>query len=112
MKNKSMTIFYEVHNNLYVNLTNRCPCACVFCLRQTRDKMEASDSLWLLHEPSMEEIIAASKKFDMSKYNEIVFCGFGEPTEAADRLIETAKYIKAKFNKKIRLNTNGLGNLT
>lgn len=111
MANKAMTIFYEVHDNLYVNLTNKCPCACVFCLRQTRDHMEESDSLWLEHEPSMEEIYAEAEKFDMSKYNEIVFCGFGEPTEAIDKLLETAKFLKEKYNKKIRINTNGLGNL-
>ena len=108
---KAMTVFYEVHDNLYVNLTNKCPCACVFCLRQTRDHMEESDVLWLEHDPSMEEIIEESKKFDMSKYNEIVFCGFGEPTEAIDNLLKTAKYIKDNFGKKIRINTNGLGNL-
>ena len=52
-----MTIFYKVRNNLYVNLTNRCPCACTFCLRQTRDHMENSGSLWLDHEPSFEEVL-------------------------------------------------------
>ena len=46
---KEMTIFYEVHNNIYVNLTNKCPCACTFCLRQTRDHMENSHVLWLEH---------------------------------------------------------------
>ena len=36
--NKGMNILYQVHNNLYVNLTNRCPCACTFCLRQTMEQ--------------------------------------------------------------------------
>ena len=53
-----MTIFYEVHGGLYVNLTNRCPCSCTFCLRQTRDHMENSGPLWLEHEPTAEEIDA------------------------------------------------------
>ena len=26
--------------NIYVNMTNRCPCSCVFCLRQTKEMME------------------------------------------------------------------------
>ena len=52
---KAMTILYEVHGNLYVNLTNKCPCACTFCLRQTRDHMEESDSLWLEHDTTYEE---------------------------------------------------------
>lgn len=108
---RSMTILYEVHKNLYVNLTNRCSSACVFCLRQTRDHMEDSGSLWLDHEPSYEEIIRDFDNFDMNKYNEVVFCGFGEPTERIDILLQVAEYIKKKWNKPIRLNTNGQGNL-
>lgn len=108
---KAMTIFYEVHGNLYVNLTNKCPCSCTFCLRQNRDHMEESASLWLEHEPTYEEAIEEIKKFDIEKYGEIVFCGFGEPTEALDVLLKLAKYIKDNFNKPIRINTNGLGNL-
>ena len=106
-----MTILYEVHNNLYVNLTNKCPCSCTFCLRQTRDHMENSGTLWLEHEPSTEEIIAEFESFDMNKYSELVFCGFGEPTERIDVLLEIAKYAKDKFNIKTRINTNGFGNL-
>lgn len=108
---KSMTILYEVHKNLYVNLTNKCPCACTFCLRQTRDHMEESDSLWLEHTPSFLEVQKEFEKFDMSRYEEVVFCGFGEPTEALDTLLATAKYIKETFGKQIRINTNGLGSL-
>ena len=109
--NKSMTILYKVHNNLYVNLTNRCSSACTFCLRQTRDHMEDSDSLWLEHEPSAEEVKEAFNNFDVSGFDEIVFCGFGEPTERFDDLIEIARFIKKQFNKPIRINTNGQGDL-
>lgn len=111
MREKAMTILYEVHGNLYVNLTNRCPCACTFCLRQTRETMEDSGVLWLEHAPSIEEVLAEFEKFDMEKYEEVVFCGFGEPTEALDVLLETAKFVKERYGKKIRINTNGLGNL-
>lgn len=111
MKHKAMTILYEYGRNLYVNLTNQCPCACTFCLRQTRDRMENSDSLWLSHTPSFDEVKAEFEKFHMEKYEEVVFCGFGEPTEALDVLLETARFIKKHFGKKIRINTNGLGNL-
>lgn len=105
------TILYEVHNNLYVNLTNKCPCACTFCLRQTRDHMENSGSLWLEHTPTLEEVLAEFDKFNLDKYGELVFCGFGEPTEALDVLLETARFVKEKYNKPIRINTNGLGDL-
>lgn len=29
-----MTIVYPVGKGLYVNMTNRCPCACEFCIRK------------------------------------------------------------------------------
>lgn len=108
---KAMTILYEVRNNLYVNLTNKCPCACTFCLRQTRDHMDKSGVLWLEHEVTIDELITEMKKYDMNQYDEIVFCGFGEPTEALEVLVKGAKYIKTHYNKPIRINTNGLGNL-
>lgn len=105
-----MEILYKVHNNLYVNLTNRCPYSCTFCLRQTMDRIGESDRLWLEREPSYEEVIAEFSKFDMSQYNEVVFCGFGEPTEAFDILIKVAKYVKDTYNMPTRINTNGAGN--
>ena len=106
-----MVILYEVYDNLYVNLTNKCPCACTFCLRQTRDEMNHSGSLWLEREPGVEEVKAEFDKFDMQKYKEVVFCGFGEPTERLEDLLEIAAFVKEKFNKQIRINTNGLSDL-
>ncbi len=108
---KVMTIVYKVHNNLYVNLTNRCSCSCVFCLRQNRDHMEESDSLWLDHEPTLQEVKDAFAKEDMSQYEEVVFCGFGEPTERMDVLLEVATFVKENYQKPIRINTNGQANL-
>lgn len=106
-----MEILYKVHNNLYVNLTNKCPCACTFCLRQNMDHVGESKSLWLEREPSAEEVIAEFAKFDMSRFNEVVFCGFGEPTESFEVLKKVAAFVKETYHMPIRLNTNGLGNL-
>lgn len=106
-----MVILYEAYGNLYINMTNRCPCACTFCLRQTRDEMEGSGSLWLEREPTVEEIKAEFDKFDVEEYGEIVFCGFGEPTERLDDMLEVCRFIRANFDKKIRINTNGLCDL-
>lgn len=106
-----MEILYKVHNNLYVNLTNQCPCACTFCLRQTMDRIGESDRLWLDHEPSFDEVVEAFRKFDVAQFDEIVFCGFGEPTMAFPMLKKVAKYVKDTFDKPVRVNTNGLGNL-
>ncbi len=106
-----MEILYKVHNNLYVNLTNRCPYSCTFCLRQTMDRIGESDRLWLEKEPTYEDVVAEFSKFNMDEYEEVVFCGFGEPTEAFDILIKVAAFVKERFGKPIRINTNGVGNL-
>jgi radical SAM enzyme (TIGR04100 family) len=106
-----MTITYEGRNSLYVNITNRCPCACTFCLRHNKDHVFASDSLWLEREPTVEEICASIDARDLDKYDEVVFCGYGEPTERLDDLLKVAEYIKSKRNIKIRINTNGLADL-
>lgn len=104
-------ILYKVHDNLYVNLTNRCPCACTFCLRQTMDRVGESDSLWLKEEPDFRTVKAAFERLDLSEYNEVVFCGFGEPTERLELLLQVARYVKDAYQKPVRLNTNGLGDL-
>lgn len=100
-----------IKKNIYVNLTNRCPCACTFCLRTTK-KMAETNSLWLQKEPTIEEVIAEFESIDISLYDEIIFCGFGEPTERLDAIIEISKYIKKiNSNMPTRINTNGLGDL-
>lgn len=109
---KAMNIFYEVGNNLYVNLTNKCPCNCTFCIRNHADGAYGSESLWLEHEPSVEEILADMKKLDIAKYEEIVFCGYGEPTCRLDALTSAAGNLKAlPYCPPLRINTNGLGDL-
>ncbi len=109
---KAMTISYEVGNNLYLNFTNKCPCACTFCIRNHADGAYGSDSLWLDHEPTMEEIFADLNKRDMVKYSEVVFCGYGEPTCRLNAVIAVANELKARPNRPIlRINTNGLGDL-
>ena len=100
-----------IKNNIYVNLTNRCPCSCTFCLRQTKEMTE-QNNLWLKREPSVDEVIAEFEKLDISKYNEVIFCGFGEPTERLDDIILIAKYLKKRRSEIfIRINSNGLSDL-
>ena len=94
-----------------MNVTNRCPCACTFCLRQNGESVYGSDSLWLEREPTVKEVCDSIDTWDLNKYNEVVFCGYGEPTERLDDLLEVAKYIKSKSDIKIRINTNGLADL-
>ncbi len=106
-----MTVAYRGGSNLYINLTNRCSCACTFCIRQKCDAVGLADTLWLDHDPSAEEAIEAIAKFEPESYDEIVFCGFGEPTEALDVLLEVASEIKSRWDKPTRLDTNGQGSL-
>lgn len=106
-----MTITYIVRNGVYINLTNRCTNRCKFCIRNNGEGAYGSNSLWLEHEPNTEEIIADFEKYDMNKYDEIVYCGYGEPTIRLDVLLESAKILKEKYNKSIRINTNGQANL-
>ncbi len=103
-----MTIFYEFDGKLYANITNKCPCACVFCIRRNGDGVGSSDSLWLDHEPDFEEIAEAFDRFDKTGLSELVFCGYGEPMMRAEILLKTAEYVKEKTDMKIRINTNGL----
>lgn len=103
-----MTIFYKFDGQMYINITNGCPCDCVFCLRNNSDSVRDNDSLWLEHEPSFEEITAAFDAFDRTGCTDAIFCGYGEPTVRADILVKTAEYIKQHSDMRIRLNTNGL----
>ena len=111
MASTSEEILYVYKDKVYLNITNKCPCACTFCLRQTMDHVGNSGGLWLEHEPTPDEIKDAMRRMDMSKYEEVVFCGFGEPTERLDVLLETAKFVKDNWNLPTRINTNGLGDL-
>ncbi len=106
-----MTITYEGGSSLYINMTNRCPCACTFCLRQNKDHVFDCDSLWLEREPTVKEVCESIDTRELSKYGEAVFCGYGEPTERLYDLLRVAEYIKSKSDIKIRINTNGLSDL-
>lgn len=108
---KAMNISYEIGNKLYLNITNKCPCNCTFCIRNNGDGAYGSDPLWLEHQPTIDEVIANLKTRDLDSYAEIIFCGYGEPTCELEILKTTAAYIRSVSKTPIRLNTNGLGNL-
>lgn len=110
---KGMTILYKVHNNLYVNMTNKCPCSCVFCLRQNMDTVSQIDTrpLWLIEEPTVQQVKDEFSKYNMDEFNEVVFCGYGEPTERLYDVLEVAKFVKDTYQKPTRINTNGMCNL-
>ena len=105
-----MTVTYESGENLYINLTNRCPNSCDFCVRTECEKHYGD--LWLEREPTVEEVVEELKGRDLSQYKNLVFCGFGEPTERLDALLAIAAAVKAYSPRTvIRLNTNGQASL-
>lgn len=107
-----MTILYELGNNLYVNLTNRCPCRCTFCIRGSSKGVGTGEDLWLAHEPGFDEVIRAFEEKQLSAYRAVVFCGYGEPLERIDLVLAVCKYLKEKDpDCIIRINTNGLSDL-
>ncbi len=103
-------ILYTYHGNVYFNITNRCDCNCVFCVRKEKDALGSAEEMWHAADPSFAEIRSAVDAFDFSGHTEAVFCGYGEPTCAYDNLIATARYMKERHPQvRLRLNTNGLG---
>ncbi len=108
MNEQKDAILYTYYNNVYLNITNACPCSCEFCIRRTTDCVGSSGSLWLSHNPTLEDVKAAIDSFDFSGFSEAVFCGYGEPTSSFDVLIGAAQYLRS-IDIKTRLNTNGLG---
>lgn len=104
-----MIITYEVGSGLYVNSTNRCSNACEFCVRSTVESYYGD--LWLKREPTVDEICESIFARDLSKYTELVFCGYGEPTERIDDILAVAKRVKACSDLPIRINTNGQGSM-
>ncbi len=104
-------VVYDYCTGLYINMTNKCPCRCDFCIRNMTDSLGGADSLWLEEEPSADYVIELLKQWNLDRYEEVVFCGYGEPTERMDTLLEIAKWVKENTKLKVRINTNGLGNL-
>lgn len=108
---ESLRVQPEGRRNLYVNITNRCNCACTFCLRTMKHVAEQS-TLWLKREPTVAEVEQALDEVPWEYIKEVVFCGFGEPTMRLDDLLTLLHYVKKTHpDLPTRLNTNGLGEL-
>ncbi|MCL2814502.1 MAG: TatD family nuclease-associated radical SAM protein [Oscillospiraceae bacterium] len=105
-------ITYTVGGGLYINMTNRCTCDCDFCLRNKISAVGESESLWLDCEPSREEVLESVVSRVLSGFDEVVFCGFGEPMIRFDDLFWVARQIKQIMpSMPIRVNTNGHANM-
>ncbi|MDD5302266.1 MAG: TatD family nuclease-associated radical SAM protein [Elusimicrobia bacterium] len=108
-------IIYEKDRALYLNLTNRCPVSCRFCIKVPWEyEFEGHDLSIKGPEPTAEELIGALKEKLQAPgdWREVVFCGFGESTYRLAEMTAVGLYLKAHYPKlKLRLNTVGLGSL-
>jgi TatD DNase family protein len=104
---QSTRIAYVIRNSLYLNITNRCTNSCTFCAK-FNDFTVKGHQLCLEREPSAAEVMAAIG--DPSTYDEVVFCGYGEPLLRLDLVKEVARFLK-QSNITVRINTDGQANL-
>jgi TatD family-associated radical SAM protein len=105
------TIAYRGGGSLYLNLTNRCTSACAFCIRSWTDGVYG-ENLVLDHEPDVDEILRAIEfAFADEPAEEVVFCGFGEPTMRLDAVLAVTEWLRLRRIRS-RLDTNGHGQLT
>jgi TatD DNase family protein len=100
-------ITYKLKNSLYINLTIRCNADCVFCDRKGEAVIKGNN-LRIEREPTVQEVIAEIG--DPASYDEIVFCGYGEPTIRLEEIKEIARWVKERGGK-TRINTDGHGNI-
>jgi len=110
-KDEEPKTVYWMDNKLYLNITNQCSNRCFFCLKRYKRGV-GGFNLKLSEEPSIAQITGElSEVLNMRSWDEAIFCGFGEPTERLDVLLEVARWIKQHYGRplKIRVNTNGHG---
>ncbi|HHY45694.1 MAG TPA: radical SAM protein [Firmicutes bacterium] len=100
-------IAYRLGNSLYLNVTNRCTNSCEFCIRKIADGV-GGYNLWLEREPAADEVVDAVG--DPTRYDEIVFCGYGEPLVRLDVVKDAGRRLKER-GARIRVDTNGQANL-
>jgi TatD DNase family protein len=104
---ESSTVAYKIRNSLYLNITNRCSNRCTFCPKFDELTVKGHE-LKLSHEPNLAEVIAAVDA--ASDFDEVVFCGYGEPLIRLDLVLLVAAQLKAR-GLKVRINTDGQANL-
>jgi TatD DNase family protein len=109
--NSKPSIVYWLGDKLYLNVTNKCPNNCYFCLRRYKAGVREFN-LKLEKEPTPEEVIEELKSvINRKNWSEVVFCGFGEPLERLDLVLDVSRWIKKRHLETVRIDTNGQGYL-
>lgn len=101
-------VVYKIRRSLYINLTNECTLSCIFCGKR-RSYFVKGHNLKIEKEPDVEEILRMIK--GEKDYDEVVFCGYGEPLLRLDKVKEIAMTLKDMGIKRVRIDTDGLANL-
>ncbi len=108
---RDSSVVYWLGNSLYLNITNRCSNSCYFCFRKFKTGIKEFN-LKMEKEPTSEEVIEELQKaINRKNWSEAVFCGFGEPLERLDLVLEVTRWLKKHYWKTVRVDTNGQGYL-
>ena len=106
------TAVYGYGDKLYLNITNKCHLDCTFCIRRNKAGLGDAPSLWLAEEPTVQQVLEAVQARGTDGVAQIVFCGYGEPTERLHDMLTMAKELKKMPHcPPLRLDTNGLSSL-
>jgi TatD family-associated radical SAM protein len=110
-RNRDPSVVYWLGNSLYLNVTNRCSNSCYFCFRKFKTGIREFN-LKLEKESTLEEVIDELQKvINRKNWSEVVFCGFGEPLERLNLVLEVTRWVKKHYWKTVRVDTNGQGYL-
>ena len=95
-----MTITYELGDKLYVNITNKCPCSCVFCIRDHSDVIKDSEPMWFEdEEPTIDQIKKDLKWTAPTEYGDLdITINLSKP-EKDPKAIAAAKNAKSGYPK-------------
>ncbi len=105
-------LVYLLENKIYINLTNLCTNDCIFCIRDIKEDVAGSNMHLASENITAQDVIEQFKDVEDKIPSGVTFCGYGEPTIKLDVLKEVARYVKEHYpNTKIRVNTNGHGNI-
>ncbi|TLN09807.1 radical SAM protein, partial [bacterium] len=105
-------IAYSIRDSLYLNVTAKCTNRCVFCPKNRDSVVKGHDLSLRGGDPSAEELLkAVESEGGPARWSEVVFCGYGEPLTRLDAVLKVARELKKRGARRIRVNTDGLGNL-
>src|SRR5437773_456107 len=112
MTKRSPILAYPLGDALYLNLTSACTLACRFCPKVAKgDFWVGGFDLRLEATPSEDQVWAAVQRAGLAGRSEVVFAGFGEPTQRLDVVLGLTRRLRRAGRFRVRLDTDGLATL-